>query len=433
MITCQKKTLANGLRLVAVELPHLHSAEVAVYLKVGGRYDPIEKTGLSHFLEHMLFRGTRDFPTTLELEAAFEIIGGSVNAATDSDSTCYYSRIHPTKSAEAVRLFSSMLLYPTMPGIDIEKKIITEEALEDINERGEEINLDNLASKLLWPEDPLGTPTVGTLETIAGFTDEDLLNHMREYYVPANAVIVAAGSINPDSFFSACAEYFGVWKGSPPGGIITSPESQASPQTVFVKNFDSQIGLQIAFRSFARQDPRIMPARLIRRILCGGGSARLLMSLRERLGIVYSVTAGISAYEETGCFAADLSTAPENLLTAVEEVLKEILRLVVEPVTEDELQRAKNGYFFDLEYSRDSTYEMGVRYGWGELMGILQGIEEDKAESAAVSVEILQTTARELFAPHNLNLAVVGPWRAAGKKGVQKILEQYQKNFPLAG
>jgi len=432
MITCHRKTLANGLRLMAVELPHLHSAEVAVYLKVGGRYDPPGKAGLSHFLEHMLFRGTRDFPTTLELEAAFESIGGSVNAATDSDSTCFYSRIHPNNSAEAVRIFSSMLLHPTMPGIDIEKRIIAEEALEDINERGEEINLDNLASKLLWPDDPLGTPTVGTLETIAGFTEEDLRNHMERYYVPANTVIVAAGNIDPYSFFAACTEYFGAWQGSAPAGFLSIPHSQTAPQMVFVKNFDSQIGLQIAFRGFARQDPRIMPSRLIRRILCGGGSARLLMSLRERLGIVYSVTAGISAYEETGCFATDLSTAPENMLTAVEEVLKEMLRLVVEPVTGDELQRAKNGYFFDLEYSRDSTYEMGVRYGWGELMEILQDLEADQAEAAAVSVEMLQTTARELFAPHNLNLAAVGPWKVAGKNAVQKILDRYRKDFPLA-
>jgi predicted Zn-dependent peptidase len=429
MITCQRKTLANGLRLMAVQLPHLHSAEVAVYLKVGGRYDPHDKAGLSHFLEHMLFRGTDDFPTTLELEAAFEVIGGSVNAATDSDSTCFYSRIHPNNTAEAVRLFSSMLLRPTMPGIDIEKRIITEEALEDINERGEEINLDNLASRLLWPEHPLGTPTVGTLETIAGFTEEDLRNHMKLYYVPANTVIVAAGNIDTESFFDACAKHFGSWSGPSPAEFLAALHAQTAPRTIFVKDFDSQVGLQTAFRGFARRDRRIMPARLIRRILCGGGSSRLLMSL----GIVYSVTAGISAYEETGCFAIDLSTAPENLLTAVEEVLKETLRLAIEPMPKDELQKVKNGYFFDLEYSRDSTFEMGVRYGWGELMGILQDIEEDQAEAAAISADILQATARELFAPPNLNLAAVGPWKTADKRAVQKILDRYGKDFPTSG
>ncbi len=430
MIICNRKTLANGLRLVAVELPHLHSVEVAVYLKVGGRYDCLEKAGLSHFLEHMLFRGTLDYPTTLELESAFEAIGGSVNAATDSDSTCFYSRIHPHNTAEAVRLFSSMLLRSTMPGIEIEKRIITEEALEDINERGEEINLDNLVSRILWPDHPLGMPTVGTLDTIAGFTDADLKDHLAKYYVPANAVIVATGNVNTDSFFASCAEHFGSWSGSSPAGEPAAPTGLSAPQTVFVRDRDSQVGLQIAFRGFARRDPRIMVNRLIRRILCGGGSARLLMLLREKLGIVYSVSAGVSAYEETGCFSIDLATAPENLLTAVEEVLKEVRRLVTEPVSKDELQRVKNGYFFDLEYSRDSTYEIGVRYGWGELMGIVQDIEADQAEASAVSVDTIQATARNLFAPHNMNLAAVGPWKASDKKAIEKIIDRYAKNFP---
>jgi predicted Zn-dependent peptidase len=433
MITCHKKTLPNGLRLIAAELPHLHSVETAVYVKVGGRYDALEKAGLSHFLEHMLFRGTLDYPTTLELESAFEAIGGSVNAATDSDSTCFYSRVHPDKTAEAVRIFSSMLLRPTLPGIDIEKRIITEEALEDINERGEDINLDNLASRLLWPGHPLGMPTVGTLDTIAGFTEDDLRNHIARYYVPGNAVIVAAGRVDRDSFFTSCEEHFGRWSGITSAAAPDAPNAQTAPQTLFAKDLDSQVGLQIAFRGFPRNDRRIMPCRLIRRILCGGGSARLLMTLRERLGIVYSVSAGISAYEETGCFAVDLSTAPENLLTAVEEVLRETASLAAEPVSPEELERAKSSYFYDLEYSRDSTYEMGARYGWGELMGILRDIGEDQKEAAAVSTDMLRQTARELFAPHNLNLVAVGPWTASDKKGVHRLLDTYRKDFPLAG
>src|SRR6266540_2700561 len=118
MLTCSKKTLPNGLRLVAVEMPHLHSAEIAFYLKVGGRNYPAGKAGISHFLEHMLFRGTKEHAGTLELENAFEAIGGSVNAATDEESTCYFSRIHPSQVSEGIKLFSSMLLRPTLPGID---------------------------------------------------------------------------------------------------------------------------------------------------------------------------------------------------------------------------------------------------------------------------------------------------------------------------
>lgn len=429
MLTCSKRTLANGLRLVAVEMPHLHSAEIAFYVKVGGRNDPPGKAGISHFLEHMLFRGTAEHPTTLELETAFEAIGGSVNAATDEESTCYFSRVHPDHVPQGIKLFSSMLLRPTLPGIDTEKRIITEEALEDINERGDEINTHNLASKLLWPGHPLEAPTIGYLETIAGFTRDDLQEHLAGFYLPGNTVAVIAGDIRADTAFAACEEAFGDWRG--PAVLPPSPplNRQTSPQTVFVDDSDSQVHLQIAFRGFARPDPRIMTTRLLRRVLCGSGCSRLNLSLREELGIVYSVDAGISAYEETGSFAFELSTAPENLGLAVREVLRETGRMAFEPVKHDELQRVKTGYYFDLDYSRDSSYEMQVRYGWGELMGLVRSIEEDQAESAAIEAETIRATAAALFAPHNLNLVAVGPLKAARRREVQKILASYEKEW----
>ncbi|MRR54431.1 MAG: insulinase family protein [Deltaproteobacteria bacterium] len=430
MIRCSKKTLANGLRILAVQLPHLHSAEIAIYLKVGSRNDPPGKEGLSHFLEHMLFRGTADYATTLELETAFEVLGGSVNAATDADSTCFYTRIHPRHAVEGLAIFASMLLRPSLSGIEIEKRIITEEALEDTNENGEDINTDNLASKLLWPDHPLGMPTVGTLKSIAEFTDQDLAEHLHSYYVPTNAVITVTGDIDPDELFGAAERCFSSWQGPPPPAISPAPSVQNGPRSLFVKDMDSQTALQFAFRSFSRPDHRITASRLIRRILCAGGSSRLLMSLREGHGIAYSVSAGISAYDETGCFSIDLATAPENLTLAVAEVLKETQRLAVEPMDEEELERVKRNYFYDLEYCRDSTYEIGVRYGWGELMEVFTTLEQDQEESAAVTVEEIRNTACELFAPHHLNLVAVGPATAATKREIGKLLQRYEQEYP---
>jgi predicted Zn-dependent peptidase len=429
MLTCHDKTLANGLRLVAVEMPHLHCAEIAVYLKAGGRNDPEGKAGLSHFLEHMLFRGTAEFPPNLELENAFELIGGSVNAATDEESTCYFSRVHPEHVNDGISLFSSMLLRSALPGIEIEKRIITEEALEDSNERGEEINPHNLSSRLLWPGHPLGMPTIGYRETISGFTVDDLRRHLSEFYVPANAVVVVTGDVKADSAFAAAEEAFGAWSGPFPPAILPPSARQSGPQSVFVKDSDSQVHLQIAFRGFARQDPRIMTSRMLRRILCGGGSSRLHLSLREQLGIVYSVDASIAAYEETGSFAVEFSTTAENLSLAVSEVLRETMRLANKPIPAEELLRVKRGYFFDLEYSRDSAYEMQVRYGWGELMGQVRHLEEDRAEAELVDAGTIRSTAGSLFAPHNLNLVAVGPWKSSIRKDVEKLLKKYEKDF----
>jgi len=429
MLSCTKKVLPNGLRLVSVEMPHLHSAEIAIYIKAGGRNDTPGKSGISHFLEHMLFRGSSEFASNLELEIAFEAIGGSVNAATDEETTCYFSRVHPDQIGEGVRLFSSMLLSPTLEGLEIEKRIITEEALEDINERGDETNTSNLCSKLLWPGHPLGMPTIGYLDTIKGFTEEDLREYLAAFYVPCNALIVAAGKHDPERFFAACEASFAGWSGPAPPPPIVADAGQDEPRSLFVKDSDSQVNLQIAFRGFARQDRRIMGMRLMRRVLCGGGSSRLHLSLREKLGIVYSVDASLSAYEETGAFAVELSTAPENLLLAVSEVLREVKSLAFEDVGEAELSRVKEGYFYDLEYSSDSTYEMQVRYGWGELMTLVRTIEEDRIEAAAIGAAELRESARALFDPRNLNLAAVGPWNAASKRAVEKVIKEYAKGW----
>ena len=429
MLQCSKKVLPNGLRLVAVTMPHLHSAEIAVYLKTGGRNDPPGQAGISHFLEHMLFRGTREFATSLELEIAFEAIGGSVNAATDEETTCYFSRIHPERIARGVELFSSMLLRPALTGIETERKIITEEALEDINEKGLETNTSNLASNLLWPGHPLGIPTIGYLETINGIGENDLRVHLANCYVPSNALIVAAGNFDPELFFSACAVSFADWRGEEAPQPVPATDSQDEPRALFVKDSDSQVNLQIAFRGFARKDPRIMVLRLLRRILCGGGSSRLHLNLREEHGIVYSVDASLAAYDETGAFAIELATAPENLELAVGEVLREVRRLACEPVGAAELARAKEGYFYDLHYSSDSTYEMQVRYGWGELMQMVRTIEEDRKEAAAIDPAEIRRISRALFAPHNINLAAVGPWKAPVRQAVEKLIGAYHKGW----
>jgi predicted Zn-dependent peptidase len=429
MLSCTKKVLPNGLRLVSVDMPHLHSAEIAVYIKAGGRNDTPGKSGISHFLEHMLFRGSSEFASNLELEIAFEAIGGSVNAATDEETTCYFSRVHPDQIPEGVRLFSSMLLRPTLEGIELEKRIITEEALEDINERGEETNPSNLCSRLMWPDHPLGMPTIGYLDTIKEFTEEDLRRYLSDCYVPSNALIVAAGRHDSERFFAACEQSFAAWNGPQPPAPLAAQERQDEPRSLFVKDSDSQVNLQIAFRGFARADRRIMGLRLIRRILCGGGSSRLHLSLREKLGIVYSVDASLSAYEETGAFAIELATAPENLALAVSEVMAELKRLAGEEVEAAELSRVKEGYFYDLEYSSDSTYEMQVRYGWGELMTMVRSIDEDRAEVAGIEAAEIRRSAAALFAPENLNLVAVGPWKAATKRAVEKLIKQYRKDW----
>jgi predicted Zn-dependent peptidase len=418
-------TLPNGLRVVCVEMPHLHAAELAVYLKVGSRNDPPAKAGLSHFLEHMLFRGTADFGSSLEIENAFEAIGGAPNASTDAESTCYYSRIHPDHVRRGMEIFTSMLLRPTLAGIETEKRIITEEAREDLNEQGEEINPDTIASRLLWPRHPLGRPTIGTLDSIAGITCEDLKSHLQGFYRPGNAVVVVAGPVRSHEVFAAAEEVFSGWRHGVVPTALPAVRRHSAPRTCFVHDSDSQMNLQLSFLGMPRGDARFTPLRLLRRLLAGGGGSRLYLKLREELGIVYSVEAAIGAYDETGCMAVDLSTAPETLAQAVEVTLQELVRIATEPIPDGELERVRQSYIFDLEYSQDSAYEMGGRYGWGELMRMVRSIEDDQREARNTTKWDIRETARAIFAAENLRLVAVGPWKSGMKKRVRELVEHY--------
>jgi len=429
MIKPLTRTLDNGLRVVCVEMPHLHSAELAIYLKVGGRNDPPGREGLSHFLEHILFRGTADFASSQEIENAFEAIGGAPNASTDADSTCFYSRVHPEFYRRGMEIFASMIMRPLLEGIEIEKRIITEEAREDLNEQGEEINADTIASRLLWPKHPLGMPTIGTLESIAAIAPGDLEQHLASFYVPAGAVLVLSGPVQSPGVFEAAAEVFGAWQGEQPSPTLAVSKRHTAPQISFVRDSDSQISLQIAFLGLRRGDRHFMALRLLRRLLAGGGSSRLHLHLREKLGIVYSVEAAIGAYEETGCMAVDLSTAPDTLALAIEVTLKEIAHICTETVPQSELERVRQLYIYDLEYSRDSAYEMAARYGWGELMDVVRSIEEDQQEARGITPDDLLETARLVFAPQNLRLVAVGPWKIGMKKQARTLVQSYVERF----
>jgi predicted Zn-dependent peptidase len=422
-------TMLNGLRVVCVEMPHLHAAEMAVYLKVGGRNDPPGKSGLSHFLEHMLFRGTRDFASSLEIENAFEAIGGAPNAATDAESTCYYSRIHPDHVRRGMEIFASMLLYPLLEGIEIEKRIITEEAREDLNEQGEEISPDTIASRMLWPRHPLGLPTIGTLESIASITRHDMEKHMEAFYRPNQAVLVVTGPVRSHEVFACAEDVFGGWPTAAAPMSTPVVRVDRKPRISFVEDSDSQMSLQLAFLAIPRGDARCHALRLVRRILAGGGSSRLYLKLREELGIIYSVEASIGSYDETGCISIDLSTAPGTLGQAIETTLSELLRLATEPVPAAELERVIQSYIYDLEYSRDSAFEMGGRYGWGELMCVVRSIEEDQQAARSLTAGDILGIAREVLRPENLRLVAVGPWKRGMRRNIRELVKLYQQNF----
>jgi len=427
MPEAHRVTLPNRLRIVSVPMPHLHSVELACYLGVGGRQDPAGREGMAHFLEHMLFRGTADYPDSQALERAFEAIGGTVNAATDCETTCFHSRVHPEHLADGIELFASMLLRPRLDDIDTERRIILEEAREDFNQEGEEINPDNLTGRLLWPDHPMGMPTIGTEAGIAAIDRSSLQRHHAVYYRPNNAVIVAAGRVDPRSFQEAVERSFGTWQADETPGTLPLPawKAQALPRFSWVEDADSQVLVQLAFALPGREAAELIPLRLLRRVLGGSGATRLMQRLREELGLTYNVEANLSLYADCGVLSVDLAVAPENLEEAVVETLGVLKKLGVEGVDAEELAAVKRTYLFDLDFSRDQPESHAVRYGWGEMVGFWRDLGEDRSAIVAAGAAAIQQQARNLFVPERLCAAFVGPFEAEQQRVVERLLRSF--------
>ncbi len=422
-----RDTLPNGLRIVTVEMPHLHSVEMLCYINVGGRHEAPEVAGISHFLEHMVFRGTADYPSSLRLEQAFEEIGGAVNALTDPETTCYHSRLHPDALYAGAALFASMLRRPLFPDLEVERRIILEEALEELNERGEDISPDNLTGRLMWPGHPLAVPTIGTRESIGRIGIADLQRHHRQYYTPAETVIAVAGRVTRAAVVEAVSQAFGDWRGGKAPGPLPVPTATATgPETIWVHDSDSQVNLQVVFRLPGRQAGASIPLRVMRRVLSGGGTSRLMLRLREKLGLTYNVEANLALLADTGSFSVDLAVAPENLVPAVREILAIFTEIRQQPIGAEELSRVVQNFLYDLDFSRDHPDDMAGRYGWGETVDFLRTMSEDRRDIQAVTADDLWRAARELFVPTALKLAAVGPQKARERKAVEKLLDEYR-------
>lgn len=415
--------LPNGVRLVTVSKPHLHSVELVCYLAVGGRCERPQQSGISHFLEHMLFRGTAEYATSTELERAFEAIGGAVNASTDAETTCFHSRIHPDFLSEGIALFASMLRRPQFNDMETERRIILEEAREDYNEHGQQVNLDNLMVKLLWPGHPLGESLIGSLETLEQIGINDLRRYYHDWYRPGQLVVCACGAVDRARALAAVKDQFGDWEAGPTPVIATAPPITApAAEYCWVDDSDSQISLQIAFPLPGRNDQRTTAIRLLRRVLAWGGGARLPLRLREELGLTYAVDANCSLMNDTGYLAIDLAVAPKNLLQAVSELLNVLIELRTTPLTQEELTAVVKSYLFDIEFSHDHPESLAVRYGWGEQAGYLRSLDQDMRELKQLTAADLQNAACQFFRSEALKLVVVGPWSDEDRQGVEQLL-----------
>ncbi|MFW6387362.1 MAG: M16 family metallopeptidase [Thermodesulfobacteriota bacterium] len=416
-------TLDNALELVVTPLEYLHSVEIICYVKVGSRYELADQAGLSHFVEHMLFRGNARYPSGPALEQAFEQLGSSMNAGTDAESTSFFARVHPRKVKQGLELFSLMLRTPKFLHLETERSIVMEEAMGDFNEDGVDVCADNRMSRLLWGDHPLGQPIIGTPDTIRVFTQQQVHDWYARYYVPDNLVISVAGPVSVQQVRAAVEDCFGDWPAAGHRELpLSAPVSEyTGPKMDWVKDSDSQLTLQMAWRTQGRQHEHAPGLRVLRRMLGEGGASLLMQKLREDSGLTYSVDASLEEYAECGCLSIDLATDPGNLLAVVEALLDVVER--VRSCPEEEVLKvvACNALNY-LDFSRDNVEDLAGRYGWGVVSGYMRTLEQDLKLWRSVSPAAVQEAARYCLNPARMGFVCIGPWQQGERDKVESLL-----------
>ncbi len=424
-----RQRLPNGFTTVVVEMPGLHQVQLSLLLPVGSRYETPALSGISHFVEHVLFRGNAAYPDGDALNRAFEDVGGMLNAHTGVESTEYECTVHPAHVEQALRLLGGFVQSPRFAEVEKERRILLDELSYDYNEQGRLVNLGTLASQLLWPGHPLGQSVGGVPETIAVLSATQLRDHHARYYRPERAVLALAGRVEPAAVFAATARAFGAWAATtpaPPAAPGAAASERPGPHVRTVPDADNQFHLQLSFPAPGYNAPQELALSLLARTLDDGPTSRLQRVIREERALVYHISAGYQAYWDTGSFDIATSVKADGLDDLLGQLLPLLAAFRAAGPTVDEVERARLRHLFDLDFDLDAPSAQIGRYAWPLLYSRVRDDATERAEVQALAQPALAALARSLLAPERLHAVLVGPVDAAVEARLRTALAGYR-------
>jgi len=402
-------TLPNGLRVISAPLPHLSRAHVALYTRVGSRFETLETNGISHFLEHMLYRGTPRLKSAHEVNEAFEAIGGSLYAVTHADFGIFSVTLPPESIDQASALLGEVLGHPTFPNIEIEKGIVREEILEDLDDDGRQIDADNLSRALIFGSThPLGFTITGDTETVSSFTPALLAAHHQKHYTATNSVLVYSGNISDTEAERLAARDFSHFA---KGEVIVGEAHTAAQKKARVKvveNMSSQTELRVCFRARPQSDHQRRALDMLMRVIDDGMSTRLYHRICDDKGLCYDVSAGFDGYEDDGVidFAAGVLHSRASLVT--NEILSLVSELRAHGPTASELEKARKRATWEMNALVDSVEDYAGINAGALLFRKPESLKQRLEALLSVTPEDIRTTLLQVARPENLNVVAVG-------------------------
>jgi len=405
-------TLPNGLRVLTERMSHVRSATVGVWCDVGSAFEVPERRGISHLLEHMVFKGTAR-RTARDIAEQMDAVGGELNAMTDKESTCFYAHVVDRHLPLAIDVLADMLQFARFDGDDLarEREVVMEEIKMYDDSPGEVVH-DRFA-RTLWRGANLGDPTIGFAHTVRAITRDDLLAWRSSRYAPSTVFITAAGNVDHDDVVRHVEDALGAFGGD---AVPPSPERpRFTPAIDVTIDETEQAYVLLGTPGLGLRDERRYAYSVLDTILGGGMSSRLFQSVREERGLAYEISTFQQGYRDAGLFGVSAGCTPERAQECVDVVAAEIDRLLHDGVRADEVERTREHLKGNLTLALESTFNRMARLARNLLVhGRQIATEEVEARFDAVGTEDVDALARDLLAPAQRGLCVLGPAAVRG-------------------
>ncbi|MGA9407415.1 MAG: pitrilysin family protein [Bacteroidota bacterium] len=406
--TYQKTVLPSGIRIVSEEIPHVKSISIGVWIDTGSRNETESSNGISHFLEHMVFKGTQH-RSTQQIARSLESVGGYLNAFTTKEHTCYYARVLDEFTELAVDVLSDLVQFPLFPEKEIEKeKLVVLEELKNAEDDPDDLIHDYFETNI-YSNDTLRFPVLGSARNVSSFKRKDLTGYVRERYTAGNIVVAAAGNFPHRKFVELVQKYFTLHR-KPFSQPRPSKISRTKKQSQEFEKPIQQAHICTGTIGYSVHSKYRFPSLVMNTLLGDGMSSRLFQNIRERYGFAYSVYSFLNMLQDTGSFGVYLGTDKKHIQQSLDLVFSELHSLRAKPIPKAELQRTKAQLKGSMLLGLESTSARMMRLGTGELyFGEFTELETISKEIDSVTVENVSEVAQQLLKEDSFSTIIFAP------------------------
>jgi predicted Zn-dependent peptidase len=409
-VSWQTETLSNGLRVVTTPMPTTQAVSINIFVGVGSRSEPRRLNGITHFLEHMVFKGTDSRPDALMIAQAIEGAGGTLNAYTNKEFTCYWNIVPFDRFDVAIDVAADMLLHSRLEQeeIDRERTVVQQELKR--NHDNPQAWAARLIGQAVYGEQPCGWDVGGSVETVEDMHRPDFISHISEWYLPSNVVVSVAGNVSHDQVMEQASRLFAEMEPGTLPSVTPYDPGIGGPRVVCDVRDVDQCSLYLGLPIFGRNDERRFALRVLNDILGAGMSSRLFREVRERRGLAYSVSSSYGFLDDAGVFIIAAGVNRDKLTETITVALGELEKLVTTLVDADELRRARDHSIGRFRLSLETAFSLGQRHG--ELLLTrreIESIDGFVARLEAVTADEIRDLAGQVLDRTRLRCSVVGP------------------------